>query len=82
MNLHHEYPHITARNDALLWSINERLGALLARLCPNADAGGSLDRLEDDWIAQVAEMAIVNKEDADEQYAEMIEQLREQRGYG
>lgn len=66
MTLHHEYPHVTARRDALLWSMNCCLRALVARFCPGVEAGGEIDPLTDEWLSELGDLAAANAEDQEE----------------
>lgn len=60
LTLHAQHPEVTSRWDALLRSINERLGALLP---PDVDAGGDLPPLGTAWLGELAAFAEANGED-------------------
>lgn len=55
---HQEHPEISIRRDALLWSINERLGALLP---PGAAAGLDLTPLGNQFVAELLEVALIEQ---------------------
>ena len=55
-----QHPELTFRNDALLCSINERLGALLPA---GAEAGEEFGPLGWDWLHELGPMAAVDAEE-------------------
>jgi len=61
----------------MLWSMNERLGVIAEKLCPGTLAGGDLDRLDDDWIADLYELAVANAEDEAAEADEAVARARE-----
>lgn len=63
LQLHHEHPEITLRRDALLCSINARLGALL----PEGDAGGDFEPLSTLYLEELILFNQANVEDVEEQ---------------
>lgn len=73
----HEHPEITIRKDALLCSINERLGALLGSRAPGAD----LVPLGQAWLTELvlfqeAEFAALEERRMEMELAHSIEQTR------
>ncbi|HRI45419.1 MAG TPA: hypothetical protein PLV39_14775 [Fimbriimonadaceae bacterium] len=49
------HPELASRQDALLWSLNERLGALCV-LLGAAEAGGGLPELDLRWASEILEV--------------------------
>lgn len=72
MTLTGEHPEITFRTDALLRSINDRLGALAA----GHGVGQDIPPLERTYLAELLEFAIANHEDLEADYEERVSEMR------
>lgn len=60
---HREHPEITFRRDALLMSINDRLGVLCYALSGHTTAGAALEPLSTEWVTELQEFAQADLED-------------------
>ncbi len=63
---HREHPEITFRRDALLLSINERLGVLCSALSPGITAGADLEPLSTEWVTELQAFAEADLEDIED----------------
>jgi hypothetical protein len=61
----HQHPELIERQDALLTSINDRLGALCTRLSCQ-EAGRDFASLTDDWLRDLVDLAVLQTEERDE----------------
>jgi hypothetical protein len=59
----HQHPEIVFRTDALLMSINDRLGALLP---PDRNAGCDLVPLSSVWVEELIRFGVAEAEDQDD----------------
>ena len=73
-----EHPEVTFRQDALLRSINDRLGALVAREWsdPWPLPGQEVPPLSREYLAELLEFAIANHEDLEADYEERVQEIR------